>query len=215
MDNQNAFSTRLLTTLLVGNALLLGAVYFSLAAELVIVAVAATLLFTLGEWALLRGAGRRALDEGAREAEAPPARQVEQTPPPPRLEPPAQPSEAPAIQILSILQREGRLLDFLQEDIQPYDDAQIGAAVRAVHEGCRHALAEHVTLTPILDEAEGTPITLPAGFDAHAIRLSGHVAGEPPFRGTVRHRGWRVTRIELPQLMQKQDRVVAAAEVEV
>src|SRR5207253_6846543 len=35
-----------------------------------------------------------------------------------------------AVQLLAILQREGRLLDFLQEDVDGYADAQIGAAVR-------------------------------------------------------------------------------------
>ena len=119
--------------------------------------------------------------------------------------------------MLAILQRQGRLIDFLQEDLSLYDDAQIGAAVRTIHEGCRQALAEHVKVEPIYNEAEGSTVTIQPGFDTRAIRLTGEVAGEPPFRGALRHRGWRVARIDLPRQAQSQDKemIVAAAEVEV
>ncbi|MEZ4653872.1 MAG: DUF2760 domain-containing protein [Candidatus Eisenbacteria bacterium] len=121
-----------------------------------------------------------------------------------------------AIQILSILQRQGRLIDFLQEDIRGYQDAQIGAAVRNVHEGCREALAQYLSLEPVLDQAEGSRVTLPAGFDAKSIRLTGNI-GEPPFHGTLRHRGWRVGRIALPAKVggATDDTIVAVAEVEI
>jgi hypothetical protein len=129
---------------------------------------------------------------------------------------PEQPSPVPAVQILSLLQRKGRLIDFLQEDIQAYDDAQIGAAVRNVHSGCREVLDEHVTLAPVMEKDENTSVTIDPGFDAHAIRLTGTVSGEPPFDGVLRHRGWRVERIDLPQQMQERDDlIVAPAEVEV
>lgn len=126
------------------------------------------------------------------------------------------PSDAPALQMLSILQRKGRLIDFLQEDLSLYDDAQIGAAVRPIHEGCKEALSEYVTLEPIFTEAEGSPVTLEAGFDAHAVRLTGNIAGDPPFKGALRHRGWRVARIDLPERVgdQHKEKILAAAEVE-
>jgi len=137
----------------------------------------------------------------------------EEAPTPPK---PEQPSPVPAVQILSLLQRKGRLIDFLQEDIQAYDDAQIGAAVRNVHSGCREVLDAHVTLAPVLEKEENTQVTIEGGFDAHAIRLTGNVSGEPPFQGMLRHRGWRVERIDLPQLLhERDDHIVAPAEVEV
>jgi len=129
----------------------------------------------------------------------------------------APPSEASAIQILSILQRKGRLIDFLQEDLSTYQDTQIGATVRTIHEGCKQALAEYVDLEPIFTEEEGSPITVEPGFDAHAIRLTGNIVGDPPFKGALRHRGWRVVRLDLPKQTpaQQKQRIVAAAEVEV
>jgi len=124
-------------------------------------------------------------------------------------------SPAAALQVLSLLQRKGRLLDFLKEDIQQYQDAQIGAAVRTVHEGCKEALDEILELQPVMEEAEGSTVTVESGFDAEAIRLIGNVQGDPPFTGALRHRGWRVARIDLPARMKETDDVVAAAEVEV
>lgn len=219
MDAKNAFSTRTLLILLIGNAILLAIALLLPGLEWVL--VFACVVVTLGMWAAIRGAGVRALEQTAASAIAPapePSAVTPAPPPaplPPRAEKPAQPPEAVAVQLLSILQREGRLLDFLQEDIRPYDDAQIGAAVRNVHEGCRNALAEHVALEPVMKQPEGSTVTVEPGFDAHAIRLTGHVAGDPPFTGELRHRGWRVAKIDLPELMQTQDRIVAAAEVEV
>ena len=90
-------------------------------------------------------------------------------------------AHAGALQILSIFQRKGRLIDFLQEDLSAYDDAQVGAAVRSIHNGCRDALAETLTLEPVIDDSEGNRVTVEPGFDAHAIRLSGNVSGNPPF----------------------------------
>ena len=122
-----------------------------------------------------------------------------------------------AVQMLSILQREGRLIDFLQEDLSAYEDSQIGAAVRNIHQGCRDALMEHVELKPIYEEAEGVAVTVPPGFDSRAVRLTGNVTGNPPFKGVLKHRGWRVARIELPRPTTgpNKDLIVAPAEVEV
>lgn len=128
---------------------------------------------------------------------------------------PSPPSPQAAVQILAILQREGRLIDFLEEDLGPYEDVQIGAAVRQIQQDCRKALAEHLELQPIFSEGEGTEVTIPPGFDPRAIRLTGQVAGDPPFKGILRHRGWRVQRVELPQTMTEQKWILAPAEVEV
>ncbi len=120
-----------------------------------------------------------------------------------------------AIQLLAILQREGRLLDFLQEDVDAYSDAQIGAAVRDIHRGCRKALAEHLPLEPVLREAENAQVRVDPGFDPSRIRLTGNVVGEPPFTGALRHHGWRVAKVQLPSPPKATDpTVVAPAEVE-
>lgn len=134
------------------------------------------------------------------------------TPPPPALQEAA--PEA-ALQLLGLLQRDGRLVDFLQEEVAAYSDAQVGAAARVVHEGCRKTLREHFVLAAVRAEDEGTRVTLERGFDAGAVRLAGHVVGEPPFTGTLIHRGWQALEVRLPKLAPGHDlRVVAPAEVE-
>jgi hypothetical protein len=130
---------------------------------------------------------------------------------------PAEESADRAVQILSLLQRDGRLIDFLSEDITPYQDAQIGAAVREVHDSCRKALAQYVTLEPIMDGEEDRPVTVAEGFDPASVKLVGNVTGRPPLRGLLRHRGWRVTGTNLPPLPPQEAvrTVVAPAEVEI
>jgi hypothetical protein len=121
-----------------------------------------------------------------------------------------------ALALLALLQREGRLVDFLREGIDDYDDADIGAAVRDIHRGCKKAIDEHVTLEPIMPGAEDDAVTVQAGFDPGEVRLSGKVAGDPPFKGVLRHHGWRATKAELPMLSDNIDRrVIAPAEIEV
>ncbi|MGI9174311.1 MAG: DUF2760 domain-containing protein [Rhodothermales bacterium] len=223
MKAKKAFTIQSLFLLLIGNTILLLVVFavpkFFVIPEPLWVIPAAGAVITLLMWVTLRGLGARAIERALRDVpaatSAPEPKAAPAPDPRPRAEKPTQPPEASAIQVLSILQRQGRLLDFLQEDIQGFDDAQIGAAVRGVHEGCRKALAEHITLEPVLDQPEGSTVTIEPGFDAHAIQLTGHVAGDPPFTGELRHRGWRVDRIDLPELMRTQDRIAAAAEVEV
>ena len=120
-----------------------------------------------------------------------------------------------ALQLLALLQRDARLIDFVGEDLDAYDDAQIGAAARVVHEGCAKVLREHFSIVPVRDEAEGSPVTLSGGFDAAAVRLTGNVVGQAPYSGTLSHRGWRVADVRLPRLAQRHDaRVLAQAEVE-
>lgn len=123
--------------------------------------------------------------------------------------------EDSALQLLALLQREGRLVDFLEEDIDGFSDAQVGAAARVVHGGCRKVVREHLTLAPARAETEGSTVVLQAGFDASAVRLVGNVTGQAPFRGTLQHRGWRATDVRLPKLAAGHDvRVIAPAEVE-
>jgi hypothetical protein len=120
-----------------------------------------------------------------------------------------------ALQLLGLLQKEARLIDFTQENLSTYSDADIGGAARVVHEGCAKVLREHFTITPVRPEAEGSRISLAAGFDASAIRLTGNVVGQAPFKGSLSHRGWRATETRLPQLSTSHDlSVLAQAEVE-
>ena len=121
-----------------------------------------------------------------------------------------------ALQLLALLQREGRFVDFLEEDVSGFADAQIGAAARVVHEGCRKAIREHFPLEPVRAEEEGSKVRIEKGFVAHAVRLTGNVTGEAPFTGTLAHRGWRVKEVKLPRMTEGHDAtVVAPAEVEV
>ncbi|SFG92856.1 protein of unknown function [Duganella sp. CF458] len=120
-----------------------------------------------------------------------------------------------ALQLLSLFQREARLIDFTQENLSGYSDADIGAAARVVHEGCSKVLREHFTIDAIRSEAEGSRVTLPEGFDASAVRLTGNVVGKAPFTGTLSHRGWRASSVRLPKLAEAHDaKVLAPAEVE-
>lgn len=124
-------------------------------------------------------------------------------------------ANAAGLLVLSLLQREGRLIDFLQENVASFSDAEVGAAARVVHAGCKKALAEHFTVEPVLQESEGAAVTLPAGFDAGRIRITGNVAGQPPFRGALKHHGWVATAVRLPVVSEALDpRVLAPAEVE-
>jgi len=120
-----------------------------------------------------------------------------------------------AMQLLAILQREGRFVDFLREDVSEFSDEEIGAAARVVHEGCKKAIDEHFEIVSVRDEDEGDTFEVEEGFDAARIRLTGNVVGEPPFSGTLQHRGWRVEKVELPKLTEEHDvTILAPAEVE-
>ena len=131
------------------------------------------------------------------------------------VEQPAEKIHASGLAVLGLLQREGRLIDFLREDVAAFSDADIGAAARVVHAGSRKILDQYLTLEPVLKDAEGATVTVPAGFDAERIRLTGNVAGQPPFRGSLKHHGWVATSVRLPQGSPTLDpRVIAPAEVE-
>lgn len=120
-----------------------------------------------------------------------------------------------ALQLLALLQQEGRFVDFLEENVIAYSDAEIGGAARVVHQGCRKVVHDYFQIEPVRAEAEGARLTLPAGFDPTTVRLTGNVVGQPPFTGALMHRGWRVTAIRLPRIAEGHDsRVLAPAEVE-
>lgn len=139
--------------------------------------------------------------------------------PTPKFTPATAPKDAAshdaALQLLALLQREARLIDFTQENLSSYSDAEVGGAARLVHVGCAKVLREHFSIEPIRPEAEGSRITLNEGFDARAIRLTGNVVGQAPFQGSLSHRGWRATATRLPKLNDSHDAtVLVQAEVE-
>lgn len=147
--------------------------------------------------------------------------------PPPALPPPSAPpapviikptpeqQHAAALFMLGLFQREGRLLDFLQEDIASFTDAEVGAAARLVHEGCRKTLSQYVPITPVVKETEGATMEIPQGFDANRFRLTGNVAGAGPWKGSLKHHGWVATKVLLPDVPTTVDvKVIAPAEVE-
>ena len=138
------------------------------------------------------------------------------TPPPPApAAPPPEREHASALQLLAMLQREGRLVDFLQEDVAAFPDEDVGAAARIVHEGCRKVLRQYLALEPVLPQNEGDTVQVPAGFDAQRIRLTGNVAGQPPYSGSLKHKGWVITSVTFPSTSPALDpRVLAPAEVE-
>jgi len=144
-------------------------------------------------------------------AEAPPAEQL--APKPGTL--PQEAGPAAALQLLGLLQQDGRFVDFIQEDIAGFSDAEIGAAARVVHEGCRKVMREHFTLAAVRGESEGARVTLERGFDAATLRLTGNVVGEPPFTGTLTHKGWIAMETKLPKLAAGHNvKILAPAEVE-
>ena len=121
-----------------------------------------------------------------------------------------------AVTLLAVLQREARLVDFVQEPIDAYPDAQVGAAVREVHKGCREVFERLLALEPAIDGSEESRVTVPAGADPNRYRLVGNVTGETPVSGTLTHHGWRATRCDLPEWKGSEEAVliVAPAEVE-
>ena len=127
----------------------------------------------------------------------------------------AEVSREGSLHVLAILQREARLLDFCEEELTGYTDAVIGAAARTVHAGVRKVLKGYFDLQPVRTEKEGEQVTVPEGFDARAIRLTGNVVGKPPFKGALRHHGWRAAEVKLPEPVRGDaSRLLAPAEVE-
>src|SRR4029077_9901082 len=126
-------------------------------------------------------------------------------------------AEAEIVSFLATLQEQGRLIDFLMDDITTYDDAQVGAAARVVHQGCKAALEEHFSIRPIRAESEGSSVTIAAGYAADEYRLIGKISGPGAFSGTLLHHGWKTDSVNLPRLVRTDpDRLptIAPAEVE-
>jgi hypothetical protein len=120
-----------------------------------------------------------------------------------------------ALALLALLQREGRLVDFLEQDITRFSDEEVGAAARVVHEGCQKALRGAAPVEPLRDEEEESRVDVEEGYDPSEVKLTGAVAGKPPYRGVLRHKGWRVRALSLPRAVAGHDaRIVAPAEVE-
>lgn len=120
------------------------------------------------------------------------------------------------LRLLGILQRTGRLIDFLQEDISGFDDAQVGAAVRKIHQDCQKVLNDVVAIRPLMDEPEGAKIEVAAGYDPSAIKLVGSIPNHPPFKGILVHRGWKAHKKSLPKKTdQHLDEIIQPAEIEI
>jgi hypothetical protein len=135
------------------------------------------------------------------------------TAPPPA--PAANQAEGEIAAFLALLQEKGRLVDFLMEDVMAYDDAQVGAAARVVHQGCKEVLKEHFRITPVSVGEEGSKVTVPAGYAADEYRLIGKISGDPPFSGKLIHKGWKTDYVRLPRLAKSSGiPAIAPAEVE-
>jgi hypothetical protein len=135
----------------------------------------------------------------------------------PPLVPAANQAEAEIVAFLALLQEKGRFVDFIMDDVTAYNDAQVGAAARVVHQGCREVLRDHFKITPVSDAAEGSRVTVPAGFAPDEYRLVGKISGQPPFTGTLIHKGWKTEFVKLPRIIKTSgDRLpgIAPAEVE-
>ncbi|WP_432823492.1 DUF2760 domain-containing protein [Trichloromonas sp.] len=131
-------------------------------------------------------------------------------------QPPAESvAQAQVVQFLARLQEKGRLVDFAMDDITPYSNEEIGAGARVVHQGCREVLKELFEIQAVHLGDEGETLSLAADFDARAYRLVGKVPEQPPFTGTVLHRGWKTSKVALPRLTDTAREVIAPAEVEI
>lgn len=120
-----------------------------------------------------------------------------------------------ALQLLYLLQNDARFIDFIKEDMSAHSDEDVGMVARVIHEGCNKVLNDHFSFAPIAKENEGDKITLIEGYDAAKVRVTGNIVGNPPFTGTIIHKGWQVTDVRLPSTVQGYNaNVIAPAEVE-
>lgn len=130
-------------------------------------------------------------------------------------------NEASVVQFLARLQEKGRLLDFLMDDITAYDNESVGAAARIVHQGCCEVLKDSFTIETVHPGEEMEQISLADNYDSCAYRLTGQVPEQGPFDGCVLHRGWKTSRVNLPQLITTEGNItnarsiIAPAEVEI
>jgi hypothetical protein len=147
-----------------------------------------------------------------------PTSSPEPVPAPVPIQPPApiaNQAEAEVVAFFGLLQEKGRLVDFLMEDVTPYEDAEVGAAARVIHQGCRQVLQEYFNISPISEAQEGAQVTVPAGYSPDRYRLVGKLTGEPPFTGTLLHKGWKTEFVKLPRIVTRERLPsIAPAEVE-
>ncbi|HHJ38167.1 MAG: hypothetical protein AXA67_03495 [Methylothermaceae bacteria B42] len=201
----------------------LDALHVALAIAIFILLFLLVLVLSIAVIALLRRSSRPAIIQQAPPAikeqpaaaitEAPKEKPAPAAPPKPVIL--REPTPDAALQFLGLLQGEARFIDFIEENISGYSDADVGAAARIVHEGCRKVLHDHFDIEPVRGEKEGTRITIPKGFDPAEIRITGNIVGQPPFQGVLVHRGWRVSNVKLPQLSEGHKvEILAPAEVE-
>jgi hypothetical protein len=124
-------------------------------------------------------------------------------------------AEAEIVTFFGLLQEKGRLVDFLMEDVAPYEDSEVGAAARVIHQGCRQVLQEYFKISAVSEAQEGAEVTVPAGYSPDQYRLVGKLTGEPPFKGTLLHKGWKTEFVKLPRIvMTERLPAIAPAEVE-
>jgi hypothetical protein len=157
-------------------------------------------------------ARRKTAVAGVADAKPPaPPKPVAPKPAAPKL-----PARNDAVALLAALQREGRFVDFIQEPLGGYTDAQVGAVARDVHRDCAAAVQRMFAIGPAVAEPENAEVELPAGFDPGRWRLTGNVTGGPPFRGRLVHPGWEAKTCDLPTWSgtPASARVIAPAEVE-
>ena len=113
----------------------------------------------------------------------------------------ARQGDAEVLSFLAILQARGRLVDFLMDDINAHDDAQVGAAARVVHAGCKVVLQEHFRISPVREESEGSTVQVAPGYAADQYRLLGRISGSAPFSGVLVHHGWKTDAVNLPRIV--------------
>lgn len=143
---------------------------------------------------------------------------LKQPTPKPAPEPKPAPTSAcgEALHLLTVLQREARFIDYIQEDLGGYDDASVGGVSRKVHDDCAASIRKYFALRHILDDDEQSTVEVPKGFDPGRIRVTGHPVGEPPYQGTLQHRGWIASKASFPQRTGAQDpTIICPAEVEI
>jgi hypothetical protein len=163
-------------------------------AELVVVVslLVLALVFIIGKTETARDPGQ------ASATPRPPAPMPLPVQPPPPTENQA---ESEVVAFLALFQEKGRLVDFLMEDVTGYEDTEVGAAARVIHQGCRQVLQEYFKISPVSDAQEGTQVTLPPGYPTDQYRVVGKLTGEPPFTGTLLHKGWKTEFVKLPRIV--------------
>jgi hypothetical protein len=164
---------------------------------------------SLARLGLARTAFRRVLSDATAAERIRPLLEAPAAPPKP-----ARRSGEP-LRLLRLLQRDAKMVDFLMQDISGASDGDIAVFVRDMHPKAQKVLQEHLTVGPVLRQAEGETVEIPRGFDPSAIQLLGNLTGQPPYRGTLKHAGWRVSDYNLPAPAEGLDELVLApAEVD-